>query len=431
MVLFGVRVLINIVNLVVYRRFLEVYMGRRKTTGEVSMLILLVLAMLGSVADPLHNSILNFLLSIFVFSAYITQYQTKIRSKVIAMALYIGLIFLTEPIGYIIHMAVTTQWEHDEIVSYYFIALLLEIIRLLIVEVFCYLKREKKIRLSCLPKEIIYILLTIPMVSSVSCILLIEVTGKTIASEMIVLCMTIIFIIIMCNYLMFAMVYRYVELMEQKHEEELARYEADYREEYYRDMEKSIEHIHDIRHDLKNQLIALHDILEQQGGAEAKGFLKTMIVEITDAGKQKYSSNPAVNSILRIKAEKAQKHDIRLKIDTFIPKRMNISVGDYGIIYGNLLDNAIEACQKIPTEDRFIDFMTKYQNGNLLITMTNSKPDDGNAAMTTTKKDKRLHGRGMKSVRRVCECYCGTFLPQDKGNIFQTDVLLTEIQCLE
>ena len=431
MVLFGVRLLINIVNMFVFKRFLEVYVGRRKTSTELSILILLILAAMGSVIDPQNNSLLNFLQSIFVFSVYSIQYQTKIRSKVVAVVLYIGLIFLTEPIGYIIHMAVMVHSKENQTISYYFIALVLEIIRLLIVEIFCHLKREKKIKLSYLPKEVVYILMVIPMVSAVSCILLIEIAKEIINPDLVVLCMTIIFIIFISNYLMFTMVHRYVELIEQRYEEELSKYESDYKEAYYRDMEESIEQIHDIRHDMKNQLIALYDLLEHQGGMEAKEHIKSMLQDVTDAGQEKYSSNPVVNGILRIKTEEAKKHNIRMTVNTFIPKKMDIEVGDYGILYGNILDNAIEACKKIPTEKRFIDFVTKYQDGKLLITLTNSKSDDGNVSFLTTKADKKQHGRGMKSVRKVCERYHGDFLPKDLGETFQADILLMEIACLE
>ena len=72
--------------------------------------------------------------------------------------------------------------------------------------------------------------------------------------------------------------------------------------------------------------------------------LKEMLDDISLAEDIIYSANPVLNSILKIKAAKAKENDIDAKIHTFIPKRVSIETGDMGVLYGNLLDNAIEAC---------------------------------------------------------------------------------------
>lgn len=60
-----------------------------------------------------------------------------------------------------------------------------------------------------------------------------------------------------------------------------------------------------------------------------------------------YSSNPVLNSILKVKAGKARQHDIEIGIETFVPKKILVADGDMGILFGNLFDNAIEACDKM------------------------------------------------------------------------------------
>ena len=432
MVLYGVRLLINIFDLFIFRRYLETFVGHRKTSTEFPIVLLLILEVAGSVINQINDGgIINLLVCFLIFGLYTLQYQKSTRTKLIAILVYMGICIITEPMGYSIHMLASGFGTQNEIETYYFIALVMEISRLIIVEIFCHIKREKKISVMELPKEIIYVLFSIPLVSVISCILLIEIAGKIMNTELIILCMTIVFIIFICNYLMFTMVNRYTELTEERHEEELAHCEATFKQEYYRDMDEAIQQMHTIKHDIKNQLAALHDALIHERDEEAINKLKAMLDIVTETGKNKYSDNPIVNSILRTKVAEARKHDIRLKINIFVPKKMNIDIGDYGIMYGNLWDNAIEACVKLPKEERFIDFNTKYQAGKLLLTIINSKSENENSRLLTTKKDKIAHGRGLKSVRKVCENYGGTFLPVDKGNLFQTDVLLTEIECIE
>ena len=109
---------------------------------------------------------------------------------------------------------------------------------------------------------------------------------------------------------------------------------------------------------------------------------------------------------------------------------MSVSTGDLGVLYGNLLDNAIEACLKIPKDKRFIELDSKYLNGDLIIIMKNSKQPEKSRELRTTKKDKWRHGRGIRLVKQTAERYLGTFFVEDKGEVFESRVILRKIKSL-
>ncbi|MBA4687343.1 MAG: sensor histidine kinase [Candidatus Galacturonibacter soehngenii] len=243
--------------------------------------------------------------------------------------------------------------------------------------------------------------------------------------------MSIIFTIVVMNYLIFIMVSRYSAMEESRHEEELMIREIAYKDEYYQDVERYHDQIHDIKHDMKNRLIALYDTVSANSRTGIKEKLEEMLEDIRKAEDILYSSNPILNSILKVKASKARKQGIRMDVHAFIPRKISIDSGDMGVLYGNLLDNALEACQRMEQEDKFIEFETKYQNEKLLIIITNSKIPEKNLRFSTTKKDKRIHGRGIKTVRKVAEKYQGTLLLEDQGTTFEASLLLTGIICLE
>lgn len=103
MVLYGVRLLINIFDLFIYRRFLEVFIGKRKTSVEFSIFLLVVCEVIGSAVNQLGINWLNFITLIIILSIYICQYQAKVVSKIVAVLLYVGLVAIAEPIGYIVY----------------------------------------------------------------------------------------------------------------------------------------------------------------------------------------------------------------------------------------------------------------------------------------------------------------------------------------
>lgn len=247
---------------------------------------------------------------------------------------------------------------------------------------------------------------------------------------MLVECMFVVFLIIMTNYLVFLMVYRYTVVAEKQHEDEMMLQEIAYIHEYYQDVEMYQEQIQDMKHDMKNKLAGLYDAVETGQSEVVKERLAEMLGDIRLAEEMIYSSNPVLNSILKIKASKAKDDDVEFKVRTFIPKQMTIEAGDIEVLYGNILDNALEACSRMEEGKRFVDLETKYQDGKLLIVMKNSKPNEKNPRLHTNKHNKRLHGRGLKTVQKVAEKYGGTLILEDQGEVFETKLLLTNVGCL-
>lgn len=431
MVLYGVRLLINIFDLFIYRRFLEVFIGKRKTSVEFSIFLLIVCEVIGSAVNQLGINWLNLVTMALILSIYICQYEAKLRSKLITVCLYMGLVVIAEPIGYIVYRILARGVFEDDVVGYYFVVFVMEILLLLVVELFCKIKAGKTIRVSLLPKEITYTLALIPFASVVSCFLLIEIAREIISEDTMILCMCVIFSIVVTNYIVFLIVHKYTGMAEKRLEEEMIYQEIAYNDEYYQDVEKYQEQIQDIKHDMKNKLAVLYDGVERGEREFVRDTLAEMLGDIRLAEDIIYSANPILNSLLKVKVIKAREKEIDITVKAFVPKRMSIDSGDLGVMYGNLIDNAVEACMKVTDGKRFVDVETKYQDGKLLVTIRNSKTAEVNPDFITTKEDKRKHGRGIRSVRRVAEQYGGNLLLEDEGNTFKASLLLTNVECLE
>ena len=247
MALYGVRLVINLFDLCIYRRYLEEFIGNRKTSMEFSVILLIVCELIGSAVNQMGISWLNFVTMVAILCVYVCQYEAGILSRLIAVLLYMGIMGVAEPLGYLFNKAFMEKVLDDTTVSYYFIVFFMALLKATIVEVFCRLKSGKSIRLSAMPKETQYMLTMIPLCSLISCFLLIEVAKELISAQMVVLCMCIIFVIIITNYVIFLMIEKYTTVEEKQHEEEMIQREILYRNEYYQDMERYQEQIQDIR----------------------------------------------------------------------------------------------------------------------------------------------------------------------------------------
>lgn len=397
MALYGVRLVINLFDLCIYRRYLEEFIGNRKTSMEFSVLLLIVCELIGSAVNQMGISWLNFMTMVAILCVYVCQYEAGIVSRLIAVLLYMGIMGVAGPLGYLFNKAFMEKVLDDTTVSYYFIVFFMALLKATIVEVFCRLKSGKSIRLSAMPKETQYMLTMIPLCSLISCFLLIEVAKELISAQMVVLCMCIIFVIIITNYVIFLMIEKYTTVEEKQHEEEMIQREILYRNEYYQDMERYQEQIQDIR--LAEEII--------------------------------YSANPVVNAILKVKSVKAKEKEIPMQVTTLLPQRVSVDIGDMGVLYGNLLDNAIEAAMAVEQEKRYVHVESKFQEGRLLLSIKNSKPSGTSSCQQTSKKDKIKHGRGIRSVRKVAEKYGGELLLKDQGEHFEAVLLLNGVAKLE
>lgn len=393
MALYGVRLVINLFDLCIYRRYLEEFIGNRKTSMEFSVLLLIVCELIGSAVNQMGISWLNFVTMVAILCVYVCQYEAGIVSRLIAVLLYMGIMGISEPAGYLFSKVFMEQIVEDDVVIYYFSAFLVVIFRLAIVEVFCRLKAGKNVKVSSMPKETSYALALIPLCSLISCFLLIEVAKELISAQMVVLCMCIIFVIIITNYIIFLMIEKYTTVEEKQYEEEMIQREILYRNEYYQDMERYQEQIQDIR--LAEEII--------------------------------YSANPVVNAILKVKSVKAKEKEIPMQVTTLLPQRVSVDIGDMGVLYGNLLDNAIEAAMAVEQEKRYVHVESKFQEGRLLLSIKNSKPSGTSSYQQTNKKDKIKHGRGIRSVRKVAEKYGGELLLKDQGEHFEAVLLLLSL----
>ena len=101
---------------------------------------------------------------------------------------------------------------------------------------------------------------------------------------------------------------------------------------------------------------------------------------------------------------------------------------DLSSLFLNLLDNAIEGCQRSGKENASIHLRAGKKAGFYVVRVTNDcaddlRPEDGFA---TTKQDSRRHGLGMNILRSIAKKYDGKMTVDVKNGCFEAQVVLTE-----
>ena len=96
---------------------------------------------------------------------------------------------------------------------------------------------------------------------------------------------------------------------------------------------------------------------------------------------------------------------------------------DISTIFGNALDNAIEACEKLAEDERFITVKAGIKNQFLLIQVDNSA-EENNETDHTAKEDGFLHGFGKKNIQRAVEKYYGHCMWSFEQGVYSLSILI-------
>lgn len=132
-----------------------------------------------------------------------------------------------------------------------------------------------------------------------------------------------------------------------------------------------------------------------------------------------------VNAILSSKISIAQKNAINVACKATVPPDLKISDVHLCAVIGNLLDNAIEACEKVPVQNRFIRVYIGIFKQQLYISVTNSTETTRRKKLTeliTTKKGE--HGLGLRRVDKIVSQYEGYVNRKNEPGVFATEIML-------
>ena len=176
---------------------------------------------------------------------------------------------------------------------------------------------------------------------------------------------------------------------------------------YYLSLKKEQEKIDKFRHDMKNHLICIKNLAKTE---ESEKYIEKINFEINQNTVDFNTGSPILDIIFYEKSLICIDKKIEYQFDVDYSKCEFIDVIDTCSIFSNLLDNAIEACDKITQGKRFIRIKGNKINNFFVIKCENSKINDilyEGKNIATDKENKDLHGIGLKSIRDSFEKYDG------------------------
>lgn len=191
--------------------------------------------------------------------------------------------------------------------------------------------------------------------------------------------------------------------------------------DYYKERISEEERVRAIYHDLKNHLLVMES---RQNTEETRQMAQTLRSQIEDYEDYVHTGNDFLDIILKDKAAKAREKQIDFSAMVDFNGIDFIEPLDVSTIFGNAIDNAIEASEKLPEERRLVTVRAERVRDMLLIAVENNILPGIQAPQGTTKKDRFAHGFGIPNIKKAAEKYGGQCSFQQEERTYRLKILI-------
>lgn len=152
-------------------------------------------------------------------------------------------------------------------------------------------------------------------------------------------------------------------------------------------------------HEFKNIITALKGLLKEEQYDKMKEILDVQNTELITNANVFETGNRLVNSILNTKYSEAREKGITFRFVINNLSSLNIDDRDCIVILSNILNNAIEAAEKCPRDNRYLDVKATIEDGQFIFACRNSYVTDFDIEMKSKKKDVISHGYGIENIK--------------------------------
>ena len=275
------NLIINVIDYLIIFRYFNFFSEKRNVERKYCVSLFFSCIILMSAVNQFQSQRVNLILCILMIYLYSLSFSYSISYHIILPVLYIGFGIVAELIGFLI-LNVSGE-VIPYFIRYYGSSFICEFIRFLIVYAVCSIKKINLPKLSFSTGKFLVI---IPFSSLVICCMAINIIQNSKNNLVNIMCLVIIIMTITSNILMVKMFFKVIDTLSDNYQKEMLLQEAEAKEEYYQEVEKSSREVQKIKHDLKNMLLAICGSYKEKNKISEE--IRKIVQELDDSDKKIY-----------------------------------------------------------------------------------------------------------------------------------------------
>ena len=218
------------------------------------------------------------------------------------------------------------------------------------------------------------------------------------------------------------------EIEYQKKEIRLLKEKSEREIEYYKEVDRLNQQIQKIHHDLKNHILIAESVKEKDMDKE---YLKSLEEYFEKYTSKINSGNNILDILLEKKCEECRNKKIEFKLNVDFSKGDFINLVDLGTIFGNIIDNAIEDCERTK-DNKLKEIRLVVGEVKNFITVKISNPVDmikkEDGKLFSLKRNRREQGLGLICLQEVLDKYNGSYSYELKDDFFNLTIIIPNKQ---
>lgn len=243
--------------------------------------------------------------------------------------------------------------------------------------------------------------------------------------QFVVLVITLAFIA--ANVFLYVLISQLLKLQENKYKVKLLEDKLELERNRYEESASVWNNIRKIQHDIKQHLTVVNGYIEEGETENCKNYLQKLLPAVDRMGSVIKSENKVLDYMINSKL--GNLHDTEIIVSGIIGDLSDIDELDLACLFGNILDNAVEAVQN--SNEKRIELLLFKQNSNRIIickNTINASVLKTNRELKTTKRHSDSHGYGISIVAKIVGKYGGMIEYFEELDMFGVQICIPQKQ---
>lgn len=231
-------------------------------------------------------------------------------------------------------------------------------------------------------------------------------------------------ILVLSNAVVYFLIYQVQKLLKSKYELKLLQEKMDFERNRYEEAAVVWDNIRKVRHDIKNHFAVVSGHLKNENIKACEEYIEQIMPSVESMGNLIRSNNSVLDYLINSKLSGLEKTQI--VISGVVSNFDDVEDTDLASIIGNILDNAVEAQEKVAGTKR-IELLFRMKNDNRVIICKNTVSESvlkTNKELRSTKKNHDDHGLGHQIVETILKKYDGWVDYFETEDMFGVQIML-------
>lgn len=411
-------IICNLFQILILYSFVDKMLTRKYNKRITVAIWTIVFAIDEIIVQLVDNMDIN---TIFYFGLFAVilffLYKNSIKSKVIVMVFINAFSLISECVVYFSMISFIEMTDDVYLMG----SAAAKVVECVFIRIVLLIKKEKKyMELSF---RIWASMLVIPITTNVIFVLQYVLNGGFENAKTEVVFYSLFLLI---NYIGFSMFDDIQQVMLLKQENKLLENQKEYYLSQCEEVQKLWESMREFRHNINNHYITEQVLLKRGEYEELSKRYESMMDYVQLETMYANSGNLYIDSLINYKLSVMKGLDVKINCELRLPDTLATGNDDVVVVVGNLIDNSIDAIREVKSKDKEFNIKIVYDEPNIMMLVQNTyegerKLDDDNNYVTT-KEDNKLHGIGLKSIKRIVEGYDGKVLFEVTDKYFEVRV---------